>query len=60
VEGRRLTPRLAAQRAVRLAAVRAEREELRKLLAAGRINEEVLFIIQRELDHLEAVLQPAA
>jgi CPA1 family monovalent cation:H+ antiporter len=59
-EGRRLPPRLAAQRAVRLAAVRAEREELRRLLAAGRINEEVLFIIQRELDHLEAVLQPAA
>jgi CPA1 family monovalent cation:H+ antiporter len=57
-EGRHVSPRLAAERAIRLAAVEAERAELQKLLVKGRINEQVLFAIQRDLDHLESVLQP--
>jgi len=59
-EGRDPSPRLASERAIRLAAVEAERAELQNLLVKGRINEQVLFVIQRELDHLETVLQPRA
>jgi hypothetical protein len=57
-EGRHISPRLAAERTIRLAAVEAERAELQSMLAKGRINEQVLFAIQRDLDHLETVLQP--
>jgi monovalent cation/hydrogen antiporter len=58
--GRDLSPRLAAEHAVRLAAVEAERAELQSLLRRGRINEQVLFTVERELDHLESLLQPNA
>jgi CPA1 family monovalent cation:H+ antiporter len=57
-DGQHASPRLASERAIRLAAVEAERAELQNLLNKGRINEQVLFVIQRELDHLESVLQP--
>lgn len=57
-DGRDVSPRLASERAIRLAAVEAERAELQTLLKLGRINEQVLFVIQRDLDHLETVLQP--
>ena len=57
-DGQHASPRLASERAIRLAAVEAERVELQNLLNKGRINEQVLFVIQRELDHLESVLQP--
>jgi CPA1 family monovalent cation:H+ antiporter len=59
-EGLDASPRLAAERTIRLAAVEAQRAELQSLLKKGRINEQVLFVIQRELDHLEAVLLPRA
>jgi len=57
-DGRHISPRLAAERLIRLAAVEAERAELQSMLVKGRINEQVLFAIQRDLDHLETVLQP--
>jgi len=57
-DGRTLSPRLASERAIRLAAVEAERSELHDMLIKGRINEQILFSIQRDLDHLEALLQP--
>jgi monovalent cation/hydrogen antiporter len=52
------SPLLAFERGIRLAAVEAERAELAHLLRKGRINEQALFNIQRELDHLESLLQP--
>ena len=47
---------VASERAIRLTAVAAERAELQALRDKRRINEQVLFIIQRELDYLEAGL----
>jgi len=49
-DGQHASPRLASERAIRLAAVEAERAELQNLLNKRRINEQVLFVIQRELD----------
>jgi len=51
-----VVPRLAFEGSIRLAAVAAERAELHALRDNRRINEQVLFVIQQELDLLEAAL----
>ena len=51
-----VVPRLAFEGSIRLAAVAAERAELHALRDNRRINEQVLFVIQEELDLLEAAL----
>jgi CPA1 family monovalent cation:H+ antiporter len=48
--------RLAFEGSIRLVAVAAERAELHALRDNRRINEQVLFVIQQELDLLEAAL----
>lgn len=55
-EAEELLPRVAAERSIRLAAVAAERAELHALRDNRRINEQVLFVIQQELDYVEAAL----
>lgn len=51
--------RLAAERAMRLYALAHERKKLMELRDAHRINEQVMFAIQRELDFREASLATA-
>ncbi len=55
-EAEQVLPRIAAERSIRLAAVAAERAELHALRNNRRINEQVLFVIQQELDYVEAAL----
>jgi CPA1 family monovalent cation:H+ antiporter len=55
-EAEDVVPRIAAERSIRLAAVAAERAELHALRDKRRINEQVLFVIQHELDYVEAAL----
>jgi Na+/H+ antiporter len=55
-EAQDVVPRVAAERSIRLAAVAAERAELHALRDKRRINEQVLFVIQHELDYVEAAL----
>jgi monovalent cation/hydrogen antiporter len=55
-EEKALRSGIASERAIRLSAVAAERAELQALRDKRRINEQVLFVIQRELDYLEAGL----
>ncbi|HEX9276860.1 MAG TPA: Na+/H+ antiporter [Casimicrobiaceae bacterium] len=45
-----------AERRLRLAALRAERDELMQLRESDVINDEVLRIIQSDLDHVESLL----
>ncbi len=45
-----------AERRLRLAALRAERDELMQLRDTEVINDEVLRIIQSDLDHIEALV----
>ena len=53
VDGR---ARTASERGVRLAAINAERSELRKLVESGAINDETLRAIEAEIDHLESLV----
>ncbi|HKE38782.1 MAG TPA: Na+/H+ antiporter [Casimicrobiaceae bacterium] len=46
-----------SQRRLRLAALRAERDELIELRDTDVINDEVLLLIQADLDHVELLLQ---
>ena len=55
-EAEDILPRIASEREIRLAAVGAERAELLSLRDNRRINEQALFVIQRELDYIEAAL----
>ena len=54
---RTVTARVDAERTLRLHGVAAERAELRALHQSGKINEYVLFALQRELDLQEASLR---
>ena len=45
-----------AERRLRLAALRAERDELMQLRDSEVINDEVLRVIQSDLDHLESLV----
>jgi len=54
-----VTQRIAAERAVRLYAIAAERKTLHALRDAHTINEQTMFAIQRELDFREAGLTVA-
>jgi CPA1 family monovalent cation:H+ antiporter len=54
---RTATARVDAERTIRLHGVSAERFELRALHESGKINEQVLFALQRELDYQEASLR---
>jgi hypothetical protein len=49
-----------AERRLRLAALRAERDELQELRDTDVINDEVLRVIQADLDHVESLLQNEA
>ena len=46
-----------AERRLRLAALRAERDELQELRDTDVINDEVLLVIQADLDHVETLLE---
>jgi len=54
---RTATVRVAAERSIRLHGVAAERSELSALHRSAKINEYVLFTLQRELDLQEASLR---
>jgi CPA1 family monovalent cation:H+ antiporter len=49
-----------AERRLRLAALRAERDELQELRDTDVINDEVLLVIQADLDHVESLLESEA
>ena len=51
------TARVDAERTLRLHGVAAERSDLRALQQSGKINEQVLFTLRRELDDQEASLR---
>jgi Na+/H+ antiporter len=55
-----LEVQLKVERNLRLVALAAERETLLRLHRERAINEETLRVIQREIDHLESALAPAA
>jgi CPA1 family monovalent cation:H+ antiporter len=46
-----------AERRLRLAALRAERDELQELRDTDVINDEVLRVVQADLDHVESLLE---
>src|SRR5262249_51965511 len=54
---RTATARIEGERVIRLHGVAAERAALRELHESGKINEQILFALQRELDYQEASLR---
>ena len=54
---RAATARIDGERVIRLHGVAAERAALRELHQSGKINEQILFALQRELDYQEASLR---